>query len=77
MSAHVCPPCCHHCPDAEGAVIPGCMGTAALALHDGSFDWCTCEVDLPTEGTAEAQVALLTARVRELEDKLARLEAQQ
>ncbi|MEU3507629.1 hypothetical protein ABZ733_06835 [Streptomyces longwoodensis] len=77
MTTHTCPPCCHNCPDLNDDVMPGCMGTAALATDPRSTFWCTCDAALPTEGTPEAQVALLTARVRELEDKLARLEAQQ
>lgn len=79
MSAHRCPPCCHRCPDLDDDVMPGCMGTAAnqgpntLRL----MTWCTCTAALPTEGAPESQVALLTARVSELEERLARLEAQQ
>jgi hypothetical protein len=79
MTAHTCPPCCHICPDLDDTVMPGCMGTAALqtptTLH--VMTWCTCEAALPAEATPEAQVALLTTRVAQLEERLARLEEQQ
>lgn len=77
MTAHVCPPCCHICPDMDDTVMPGCMGTAALALEDRSFDWCTCEAKLPTDNTPDGQIALLAARVAQLEERLAHLENQQ
>lgn len=77
MTTHTCPPCCHICPNLDDTVMPGCMGTAALATDPRSLFWCTCEAVLPTEGTPEAQVALITARIRELEEKLAHLEARQ
>jgi hypothetical protein len=77
VTAHVCPPCCHICPDADDDVIPGCLGTAAMGSADPrSFEWCTCEAKLPADATPEGQIALLTARVAQLEERLARLEDQ-
>jgi hypothetical protein len=77
MTAHVCPPCCHRCPDMDDDVMPGCLGTAALAANPRSLAWCTCQAALPAEGAPAAQTALLAARVEELERRLAELEAQQ
>lgn len=75
MTAHTCPPCCHICPDMDDTVMPGCMGTAALALEDRSFAWCTCEASLPADTSPAALISLLTTRVAELEARLARLES--
>lgn len=78
MPRHRCPPTCHRCPDLNDDVMPGCMGTAA---NQGSpqtarlLTWCTCKTALPTDANAAALVATLTARVDELERRLAELEA--
>lgn len=76
MTAHQCPPCCHRCPDLDDDVMPACMGTAALALNTKSMDWCTCEAALPADASPAALISLLTARVDELERRLAALESQ-
>lgn len=72
---HECSSVCHPCPDLEGDIMPGCMGTAALSLDPTSFNWCTCESDLPTEASAATEVLILRSRVAQLEARLAELEA--
>jgi hypothetical protein len=53
------------------------MGTAAnQGPHTArSLAWCTCKSALPTDANTPALVATLTARVDELERRLAELEA--
>lgn len=47
MSKHRCPDRCHKCPDLDGQVMPGCMGTAALAQTATDLSYCTCVRTLP------------------------------
>lgn len=75
MSAHQCPPCCHRCPDLDDQIMPGCMGTAAnLTAERGALTWCTCRAGLPADASPAALISLLTARVDELERRLAKVE---
>jgi uncharacterized protein YceH (UPF0502 family) len=55
--------------------MPGCMGTAAMSTEPRSLFWCTCSAALPTDASPAALIATLTARVDELEQRLANLEA--
>lgn len=75
MPSHRCPPTCHRCPHLNDDVMPGCMGTAAMSTEPRSLFWCTCSAALPTDASPAALIATLTARVDELEQRLANLEA--
>lgn len=68
--SHRCPSHCHRCPDLGGAVMPGCMGTAALALHDRDKSYCTC-IKHQKEETAEID---WEEKIVGLERRIARLE---
>lgn len=73
--SHRCPPTCHRCPDLDDDVMPGCMGTAS---NQGTpttarlMTWCTCTANrkLPAEDNAAARIAVLEARLTELEARL-------
>ena len=60
MSKHRCPDHCHKCPDMDGQVMPGCMGTAAMARGPYDMSYCTC--------------ARGPSRLTKLERRVARLE---
>jgi hypothetical protein len=74
--SHQCPPTCHRCPDLDDDVMPGCMGTAsnqsAREETRRLLTWCTCSANLalPAEDSAAARIALLEARVADLEARL-------
>ncbi|KAB8162943.1 hypothetical protein FH609_004245 [Streptomyces sp. 3MP-14] len=75
MTSHRCPPTCHRCPDLDGDVMPGCMGTAANQAGADTarlLTWCTCSANLtlPQEDNLAHRVALLEARLAELADQL-------
>ncbi len=73
--SHRCPPTCHRCPDLDDDVMPGCMGTAS---NQGTrttarlMTWCTCTANrsLPAEDNAAVRIAVLEARLTELEARL-------
>ena len=66
---HTCPERCHRCPDMNGEVMPGCMGTAALALSAHDMSRCNCSYKLAEKN----EVQLLKARLRKLEAKISRV----
>jgi len=44
MAHRPCPSYCHRCPDLGGEIMPGCMGTAAMAHGPHDMSYCTCKV---------------------------------
>lgn len=72
--AHRCPPRCHFCPLLDGDIMPGCMGTAALARGPRDKSYCTCRVEAEQrnrdiEHMGET-IRYLVKQVRELEKQL-------
>jgi hypothetical protein len=43
MAHRNCPSYCHRCPDLSGEIMPGCMGTAAMAHGPHDMSYCTCK----------------------------------
>ena len=62
--AHRCPNRCHRCPLMNGDVMPGCMGTAALATNPRDMSHCTCALH------SNDDMESLRARVKKLEGKI-------
>ncbi len=67
--SHRCPSRCHKCPALNGAIMPGCMGTAALARGPHDMSACTCYAP-PGE---DERIARLESEVKALKEKVAQL----
>lgn len=62
--SHRCSDSCHRCPDLNGDIMPGCMGTAVLS--DGTdMSYCTCGTK-----SAKDKFEELRTRIIKLEGKL-------
>lgn len=62
---HKCPPWCHLCPLIDGAVMPQCMGTAAMSHGDRDMSYCTC-----TRDTKPDRIASIEHRLCKIEEQL-------
>lgn len=71
---HKCPSYCHKCPDMAGQIMPGCMGTAALATDPYDLSHCTCNVHLQQEKNDSEEISQLRKKVLVLEKKIKALE---
>lgn len=60
--SHSCSRHCHHCPDLDGEIMPGCMGTAARANGPRDMYACTC-----VRRVSRDNVVSLERRVAKLE----------
>ena len=73
---HRCPDLCHCCPLMDGAIMPFCIGTAALAIDPHDLSHCTCLITAQERRRNIDQIAetvgYLLRRVRELEKQLNR-----
>ncbi len=64
---HACPSKCHKCPLLHGDVMPGCMGTAALAVNAHDLSHCTCSHhphSVPGDQLSEMQARILRLEER-------------
>lgn len=71
-TGHKCPDRCHRCPLLNGAVMPGCMGTAGRNVN--SLLWCSCRPKSEADRLSklERRVEELTTEVKRLRESAPR-----